>query len=203
MSEAGIVYLVDDDLAVREALSSLIRSAGFEVLAFANAQDFLLTSRGDAPSCIVLDVRLPDLSGLDLQRELLNTGQTLPVIFITAHGDIPMTVRAMKAGAIEFLPKPIRDEELLDAIRTGLHRDARRRSERTTHDDIQGRWDRLTPRERQVATRILAGQLNKQVAADLGVSEITVKIHRRNVLRKMKVSSLVALAHLVGHMTQH
>jgi FixJ family two-component response regulator len=202
MSMDGMVFLVDDDVGLREAISSLIRSVGIPVEEFASAQEFLSSNRPDLPSCLVLDVRLPGLSGLDLQRELRASGESIPTIFITGHGDIPMSVRAMKAGAMEFLPKPFRDQDLLDAVRLGLERDAARRTEASTRNDIQARWQRLTPRERQVATRILNGQLNKQVAAELGVSEITVKIHRRNVLRKMQATSLVGLSQLVSQITQ-
>lgn len=202
MSMDGMVFLVDDDVGLREAISSLIRSVGIPVEEFASAQEFLSSNRPDLPSCLVLDVRLPGLSGLDLQRELRASGESIPTIFITGHGDIPMSVRAMKAGAMEFLPKPFRDQDLLDAVRLGLERDAARRTEASTRNDIQARWQRLTPRERQVATRILTGQLNKQVAAELGVSEITVKIHRRNVLRKMQATSLVGLSQLVSQITQ-
>jgi FixJ family two-component response regulator len=191
------VFIVDDDASLREALSSLIRSVGLSVRAFATAREFQSCERPDVPACLVLDVRLPGLSGLDLQRELLESGQQMPVIFITGHGDIPMTVRAMKAGAVEFLPKPFREQDLLDAIRLGLERDAAWRNERAEVAGIRNRWDQLTPREREVTVAILTGLLNKQVAAHLGVSEITVKIHRRNLLRKMHVTSLVELARLV------
>jgi FixJ family two-component response regulator len=196
------VFVIDDDLPLREALSSLIRSVGLQVRTFSTAQEFLTADRTEMPCCLVLDVRLPGLSGLDLQRALLDSGEHIPVIFITGHGDIPMTVRAMKAGAVEFLPKPFREQDLLDAIRLGLERDAARRYQRAEADSIRGRWDKLTPRERQVITQLLAGKLNKQVAAELGVSEITVKIHRRNAQRKMRVASLVELARQVDRL-QH
>lgn len=192
-----IVFVVDDDLSVREALSSLIRSVGLRVETFASAQDFLRHQRPDATACLVLDVRMPGLSGLDLQRELAHAGERIPIIFITGHGDIPMSVRAMKAGAVEFLPKPFRDEDLLDAIREALERDQVARQQRAELAEIQDKYDTLTSREREVIVLIVKGMLNKQVAAELGITEITIKVHRRRILQKMRAKSLPALVRMV------
>ncbi|HYP67843.1 MAG TPA: response regulator transcription factor [Thiobacillaceae bacterium] len=192
-----IVFVVDDDLSVREALSSLIRSVGLRVETFASAHDFLRYQRPDVTACLVLDVRMPGLSGLDLQRELAHSEQPIPIIFITGHGDIPMSVRAMKAGAIEFLPKPFRDEDLLDAIREGLERDQVARQRHAELAEIQDKYATLTSREREVIALIVKGMINKQVAAELGITEITIKVHRRRILQKMKVKSLPALVRMV------
>ncbi|MAZ09935.1 MAG: DNA-binding response regulator [Sutterellaceae bacterium] len=192
-----IVFVVDDDLSVREALSNLIRSVGLRVETFASAQDFLRYQRPDVTACLVLDVRMPGLSGLDLQRELAHSDEWIPIIFITGHGDIPMSVRAMKAGAIEFLPKPFRDEDLLDAIREGLERDQVARQQRAELAEIQDKYATLTSREREVIVLIVKGMLNKQVAAELGITEITIKVHRRRILQKMKAKSLPALVRMV------
>lgn len=192
-----IVFVVDDDLSVREALSNLIRSVGLRVETFASAQDFLRYQRPDVTACLVLDVRMPGLSGLDLQRELAHSDEWIPIIFITGHGDIPMSVRAMKAGAIEFLPKPFRDEDLLDAIREGLERDQVARQQRAELAEIQDKYATLTSREREVIVLIVTGMLNKQVAAELGITEITIKVHRRRILQKMKAKSLPALVRMV------
>jgi FixJ family two-component response regulator len=192
-----MVFIVDDDPSVREALSSLIRSVGLRAQTFGSAQEFLRHTRLDTPSCLVLDVRLEGLSGLDLQRELRDTGERFPIIFITGHGDIPMSVRAMKAGAIEFLSKPFRDQDLLDAIAQGLRRDE---AERRSRDELAGLRDRfktLTPREREVALHIVRGLLNKQVAGELGLSEFTVKVHRRKVMDKMDARSLPELVRMI------
>lgn len=192
-----IVFVVDDDLSVREALSSLIRSVGLRVETFASAHDFLRYQRPDVTACLVLDVRMPGLSGLDLQRELAHSEQPIPIIFITGHGDIPMSVRAMKAGAIEFLPKPFRDEDLLDAIREGLERDQVARQRHAELAEIQDKYATLTSREREVIALIVKGMINKQVAAELGITEITIKVHRRRILQKMKAKSLPALVRMV------
>lgn len=192
-----VVFVVDDDQSVREALSSLIRSVGLRVETFASAQDFLRYQRPDVTACLVLDVRMPGLSGLDLQRELANSEKRIPIIFITGHGDIPMSVRAMKAGAIEFLPKPFRDEDLLDAIREGLERDQVAREQLGELAEIQDKYATLTSREREVIVLLVKGMLNKQVAAELGITEITIKVHRRRILQKMNAKSLPALVRMV------
>jgi FixJ family two-component response regulator len=192
----GVVFVVDDDESVRDALSNLIRSIGLAAETFASAQDFLSHRRPDATACLVLDVRLPGLSGLDLQRELATTGQQIPIIFITGHGDIPMTVRAMKAGAAEFLPKPFREQDLLDAIQQALDKDRIARRERTDLSEIRNRHETLTSREREVMMLIVRGRLNKQVAAELGISEITIKVHRHNVMQKMQATSLPDLVRM-------
>jgi FixJ family two-component response regulator len=197
---SAFVFVVDDDPLVREVLSSLIRSVGLEVSAFASAAEFQAHRRPNAPSCLVLDVRLPGVSGLDLQRALIAAGDTLPIIFITGHGDIPMSVAAMKAGAVEFLSKPFRDQDLLDAIGLALARDSEGRSRRAKFETTRTAVQTLTLRERQVMEALLAGQLNKQVAARLGISEVTVKLHRRRLLRKMKAPTLVELARMIERM---
>jgi FixJ family two-component response regulator len=192
-----IVFVVDDDLSVREALSSLIRSVGLRVETFASAQEFLQFKRPDAPACLVLDVRMPGQSGLELQRELSQAGGGIPVIFVTGHGDIPMTVRAMKAGALDFLPKPFRDQELLDAIAHSLEQDGAARHERSELAQIQARYDRLTSREREVLVLVARGMRNKQTAMELGITEVTVKVHRHNIMEKMGARSLPALIGMV------
>jgi FixJ family two-component response regulator len=189
----GIVFVVDDDPAVREALGSLLRSVGLRSAAFSSAVEFLRFPRPPVPACMVLDVRMPGLSGLDLQRALSDSGDAPPIIFITGHGDIPMTVRAMKAGAVEFLSKPFRDQDLLDAIRAGLQRDAGERSTRAEQDLVRARYRSLTAREREVVPYLMRGLLNKQIAAELGISEVTIKVHRRRILLKMGATSLPAL----------
>lgn len=193
----SIVFVVDDDLSVREALSSLIRSVGLSVETFASAKEFLQFQRPDVPACLVLDVRMPGLSGLELQRELAQANQGVPIVFITGHGDIPMTVRAMKAGAVDFLPKPFRDQDLLDAIAQSLERDGAARHQRAELAEIQARYDRLTSREREVMALIVRGMRNKQTAADLGITEVTVKVHRHNIMEKMGARSLPALIGMV------
>jgi len=192
----SIVYVVDDDSSVREAIKSLIMSVGLRVETFGTAQEFLKSTRLDAPGCVVLDVRLPGLSGLDLQRELAAHGIDLPVIFITGHGDIPMSVRAMKAGALEFLTKPFRDQDLLDAIQQALERDRSARQQRLETAELRERFDSLTAREREVMALVVSGLLNKQIAGELGTSEVTIKIHRSQVMKKMDAGSLAELVRM-------
>jgi FixJ family two-component response regulator len=191
-----IVFVVDDDSSMREALTDLITSVGLLVEAFKSAREFLEHRRGDAPACLVLDVRLPGLSGLDLQRELVRTEAPIPIIFITGHGDIPMSVRAIKEGAVEFLAKPFRDQELLDAIQHALEIDRAARQERSLVAEVRRRYESLTKREREVMRLVVSGLLNKQIAGELGSSEVTVKMHRGQVMRKMKAQSLVQLVRM-------
>lgn len=192
----AIVFVVDDDSPIRESLKNLIRSVGLHVDTFASAQDFLKAKRPDIPGCLVLDVRLKGLSGLDLQKRMAEANIDIPIIFMTGHGDIPMTVQAMKAGAVEFLTKPFRDQELLDAINQALERDRKRREERAKVADLHERYDSLTPREREVMGLVVAGLLNKQIAGELGTSETTVKIHRHQVMEKMDADSLADLVRM-------
>ena len=190
------VFIVDDDPLIRESLVSLLRSVGLGVKALASVPEFLNCPRPDGPTCLVLDVRLPGRSGLDLQRELAATNIELPVIFITGHGDIPMSVQAMKGGAIEFLTKPFRDQDLLDAIQLGLARDRERRESDRELRSLSERFETLTSREREVMSYVVMGRLNKEIAGDLGISEITVKVHRAQVVRKMSADSLPELARM-------
>ena len=193
---APIVFVVEDDSSMREALIDLITSIGFLVEPFKSAREFLEHRRRDAPACLVLDVRLPGPSGLDLQRELVRSETPIPIIFITGHGDIPMSVRAIKEGAVDFLTKPFRDQDLLDAIQRALEIDRTARQERTMVAGVRQRYDSLTKREREVMRLVVSGLLNKQIAGELGSSEVTVKMHRGQVMRKMKAQSLVHLVRM-------
>jgi FixJ family two-component response regulator len=191
-----VVFVIDDDASMRTSLSSLFRSVGLKVEVFDSAADFLKVGRPDAASCLVLDVRLPGVSGLDFQAELAKANIQIPIVFITGHGDIPMTVKAMKAGAVEFLTKPFREQDLLDAVRLGLERDRARRAGEAILSELRGRFEALTSREQEVMAFVTSGLMNKQIAADLGVSEITVKVHRGNVMRKMAAKSLADLVRM-------
>jgi FixJ family two-component response regulator len=190
------VFVVDDDASVREALDGLFRSIGLQAKTFGSAAEFLQHKLPDAPSCLVLDVRLPGLSGLDFQTELAAAGLHIPIIFMTGHGDIPMTVKAMKAGAIEFLPKPFRDQDMLDAVQQALERDRERRERNSGLAKLKSSFDTLTPREQEVMSLVTAGLMNKQVAGEIGVSEITAKVHRGNIMRKMGAKSLAELVRM-------
>ena len=192
-----IVFIVDDDASVREALKNLIRSVGLHVELFGSATEFLETQRPDAPSCLVLDVRLPGISGLDLQRRLTDANVHIPIIIVTGHGDIPMSVRAMKAGAIEFLTKPFRDQDLLDAIQVALERNRTRRQREAEIAVFRERFESLSPRERDVVTKVVSGMLNKQIADEIGIAENTVKVHRSRAMEKMQAQSLADLVKMV------
>jgi FixJ family two-component response regulator len=187
----GLVFVVDDDASLRESLKDLVGSVGLRVEAFASAQEFLRSERPDVPSCLILDVRLKGVSGLDLQKRIAEADMEIPIIFITGHGDIPMTVQAMKAGAVEFLTKPFRDQDLLDAIQQAL-----KREQRTEIEELYTRYFLLTSREREVMTLVVAGLLNKQIAGDLGTSEASVKVHRQHVMEKMGAGSLAELVRM-------
>ena len=192
----AMVYVVDDDDAVRVALKDLLESVGLNVETFPSGRDFLKAQRTDIPACLILDVRLPGTSGLDFQQKLAAGNIAIPIIFITGHGDIPMTVQAMKAGAVDFLTKPFRDQELLDAIHKAVNRDRERRQQRSEVTQLRERYEGLTPREREVLALVIQGLLNKQIAAELGTSETTVKIHRGQVMRKMQAESLPDLVRM-------
>jgi FixJ family two-component response regulator len=201
MTEAdAIVFVVDDDEGMRQSLKNLVGSVGLRVGTFGSAQEFLRSKPIDVPGCLVLDVRLPGLSGLDLQKRMADAGIEIPIIFITGHGDIPMTVQAMKAGAVEFLTKPFRDQDLLDAIQQALERDRMARKQRAEIEELHGRFDSLTPREREVMGLVVAGLLNKQIAGELGTSETTVKIHRHQVMEKMSAGSLAELVRMADRL---
>jgi FixJ family two-component response regulator len=189
-AEQPLVIIVDDHAPVREALSELIRSAGFQPACFASTRELLDADVMDSPGCLILDVRLPGASGLDLQHHLAQSGNPKPIIFLTGHGDIPMTVQAMKAGAIDFLTKPVRDQTLLDAVTAGIERDVAQRAKARVARLHADRYKTLTRRERQVMGAVALGRLNKQIAYDLGISEVTVKLHRSNVMRKMQLTSV-------------
>jgi FixJ family two-component response regulator len=194
--EHPVVFVIDDDASVRDAIADLLRSVGLEVQSFGSSQAFLQSKRPDAPGCIVLDVRLPGPSGLEFQRTLSESNIHLPIIFISGHGDIPMSVRAMKSGAVEFLTKPLPEQELLDAIQTGIERDRARRQEAKVIAELRERFGSLTPREREVLALVVTGRRNKQIAAQAKLSEMTVKVHRSQIMRKMRAKSLVDLVRM-------
>ena len=198
--ETPVIFIVDDDRGVRESLRRLIKSIGLEAEVFPSAQAFLGARRPDVPGCLILDVRLPGLSGLDLQRELIESDATLPIIFLTGHGDIPMSVRAMKAGAVEFLTKPFRQQDLLDAVRSAVERDRVARDDRRELTELRRRYESLTPRERDVLGGIIAGLLNKQIAGELGTSEVTVKEQRARVMQKMQAGSVADLVRFASRL---
>jgi FixJ family two-component response regulator len=192
----SIVFIIDDDPLYRASAERLVRSVGFSVLGFESARDFLSSRRPSVPSCLVLDVRLPGLSGLDLQRELADAGVHIPIIFVTGHGDIPMSVQAMKAGAVEFLTKPFRDQDLLDAIRHAIARDRIARRQHARNVDLRKRYELLSPREREVFKCVVSGMLNKQIADELGTTERTIKFHRGHIMQKMQGNSLADLVRM-------
>jgi len=194
------VLVIDDDESVRRALRDLFESVGLGVTTFESAREFLRTTRPDSPCCLVLDVRLPEQSGLDFQRELNERNIALPIVFLTGHGDIPMSVRAIKAGAVEFLTKPFREQELLDAVQAAIDRDRSGRAEQGVIAELRRRWDALTPRERTVMRLVVAGKRNKQIAGEIQTSEATVKVHRTNLMRKMQASSLADLIVMAGRL---
>jgi len=197
MAEPGhMIYIVDDDASVRDAVSNLLESVGLRSQGFESAEDFRKASRAEMPSCLVLDFRLPGYNGLEFQESLVKAGDTIPIIFITAHGDVPMTARAMKAGAIEFLMKPFQKEDLLAAIHHGLERDRRQRAEHAEVALLQSRYEELTPREREVMELVVTGLMNKEIAARLEISEVTTKMHRGQVMQKMEAGSLAALVRM-------
>jgi FixJ family two-component response regulator len=203
MPEANAsVLIIDDDPEFRDSVVRLLRTVGLDTQQFSSVSDFLKADAPDGPTCLVLDVRLPGRSGLELQRELTAANRQLPIIFITAHGDIPMTVRAMKGGAIEFLTKPFRDQDLLDAIEAGLARDCARRASDKALGALRERFDTLSSREREIMFLVTAGRLNKQIASDIGITESTVKVHRTNLMRKMKARSLPELSRMADVLKQ-
>jgi FixJ family two-component response regulator len=200
VEERAVVFVIDDDPSMRLALEDLVSTVGLDVRAFAAPQEFLQSKRPDAPGCLVLDVRLPGMSGLTFHKELANEGVALPVIFITGHGDIPMSVRAMKAGAVEFLSKPFHDQDLLDAIHAAIEQDRKRRLEATRVAELRERFATLTERERQIMSLVVIGRPNKQIAAELTLSEMTVKVHRGQVMRKMHAGSLPELVRMADRL---
>jgi len=195
-AEDPIVFVVDDDPSMREALRSLFRSVGLQVEAFGSASEFLESKIPDVTSCLLLDIRLPRLSGLDFQAELTKAGIHIPIIFMTGHGDIPMSVKAMKAGAVDFLSKPFRDQDMLDAVERAIENDRKRRGDAKAISDVRARFAILSPREREVLALVVAGLMNKQIAAEIGIAEITVKIHRRHAMKKMGAKSLADLVRM-------
>lgn len=196
MDKPATIFVVDDDVSVREGLDSLLRSVGYAVSTFASVREFALLRRPDTPSCLVLDVRMPGPSGMDFQAELAGLNDPIPIVFLTGHGDVPMAVRAIKAGAVEFLLKPFREQDLLDAVRTAIEKDEARRRDDAALAELKERFATLTVREREVLAFVVQGRLNKQIAADLGLSEVTVKVHRGEVMRKMGAATLADLVRL-------
>ena len=200
-TDQPIVFVVDDDASMRQALARLLQSVQLRVEVFASPQEFLQSERPNVPSCLVLDVRLPGLSGLDFQAELARADVRIPIVFITGHGDIPMSVRAMKAGAVDFLAKPFRDQDLLDAVTTAIQRDQKRREHENAMTDLRAHFSSLTPREREIMALVASGLMSKQIAAEVGLSEITVKVHRSHLMKKMgarSVADLVRMAEALG-----
>jgi FixJ family two-component response regulator len=195
-AEVPIVFIIDDDRGMRQSIQDLVESVGLRAESFATGGEFLKRKATNDPSCLVLDVRLPQMSGLDFQRQLAETGMQIPIIFVTAHGDVPMSVRALKSGAVEFLTKPFRDQDLLDAIQQALQRDRAERDRQAEIHDVQERYGALTAREQQVMALVVSGMLNKQIASEMGASEATIKIHRGNVMRKMQAGSVVDLVRM-------
>jgi len=200
VEEEAIVFVIDDDPSMRAALDDLLQSSGLRVRTFASPREFLQSRRPDMPACLVLDIKMPEVSGLEFQRALARSNIELPIVFITAHGDIPMSVQAMKAGAIEFLTKPFRDDDLIEAIRTGLDRDRRRQREAAASAELRSRYATLTRREQEIMALVAAGHLNKQIAARLGLSLITVKVHRGHVMQKMEARSLGDLVRMADRL---